>query len=127
LEFVSGEHPMKLDSLRKVALIAVLLPSAQSLPPANAQLALSRLPTDGKPHTVTLTWKASPSPASGYNVYRKSKSETDYRKINSSLVQGLKYIDTSVERGATYHYMVRAVDAEGHESVNSHEFTVVIP
>jgi len=127
LEFVSGEHPMKLGSLRKIAVIAVLLPSAQSLLAINAQPALSGLQTGAKPHTVTLTWKASPSHVPGYNVYRKSKSETDYRKINPSLVQGLKYIDSSVESGATYHYVVRAVDAEGHESANSQEFTVVIP
>jgi hypothetical protein len=118
---------MKLGLLRNVAILAILLPTAQSLPPAAAQPALMRLPTAGKPHTVTLTWKSSPSRVSGYNVYRKSKSETDYRKINSSLVPGLKYTDTSVESGATYRYMVRAVDTEGHESVNSQEFTVVIP
>ena len=118
---------MKLGSLRKIAVIAVLLPSAQSLLAIKAQPALSGLQTSAKPHTVTLTWKASPSHVPGYNVYRKSKSETDYRKINPSLVQGLKYIDSSVESGATYHYVVRAVDAEGHESANSQEFTVVIP
>ena len=118
---------MRRGFLRKVALIATLLSSAQSLLAAHAQPPLSGLPTDDKPHTVTLTWKASPSRVSGYNVYRKSKSETDYRKINSSLVPGLKYVDTSVERGATYHYVVRAVDTEGHESVDSHEFTVAIP
>jgi cellulose 1,4-beta-cellobiosidase len=118
---------MKLGFLGKIAVIAVLLPSAQSLLAVNAQPALSGLPTGAKPHTVTLTWKASPSHVPGYNVYRKSKSETDYRKINSSLVQGLKYVDTSVESGATYHYVVRAVDAEGHESANSQEFTVAIP
>jgi hypothetical protein len=127
LEFVSGEHPMKLGSLGKIAVIAVLLPSAQSLLAIKALPALSGLPTGAKPHTATLTWKASPSHVPGYNVYRKSKSETDYRKINPSLVQGLKYIDSSVESGATYHYVVRAVDAEGHESANSHEFTVAIP
>jgi fibronectin type 3 domain-containing protein len=118
---------MKFGSPRKVAMIAVLLSSTQSLLAINAQPAPSGLPTDSKPHTVTLTWKASLSHVSGYNVYRKSKSETDHRKINSSLVQGLKYVDNSVESGATYHYVVRAVDAEGHESVNSQEFTVVIP
>jgi fibronectin type 3 domain-containing protein len=111
---------MELGSLRKIAVIAVLLPIAQSL-------LATGLPTDGKAHTVTLTWKASPSQVPGYNVYRKSKSETDYRKINPTLVEGLKYIDSSVESGATYHYVVRAVDAKGHESANSQEFTVVIP
>ena len=119
---------MKLGQLRKIAAIAVLLPSAQSLLAIKAQTALSGLQTGAKPHTVTLTWKASPSHVPGYNVYRKSKSETDYRKINPSLVQGLKYyIDSPVESGATYHYVVRAVDAEGHERANSHEFTIVIP
>jgi len=73
---------MKLGSLRKIAVIAVLLPSAQSLLAIKAQPALSGLQTSAKPHTVTLTWKASPSHVPGYNVYRKSKSETDYRKIH---------------------------------------------
>lgn len=118
---------MRCDSLRKVAIIAVLLLRALSLPATNAHPALLRLPAAGKAHTVTLTWKPSPSHVRGYNVYRKSKSETDYRKMNSSLVEGLKYIDTTVESAATYHYIVRAVDADGHESVNSQEFTVVIP
>ena len=118
---------MKLGSLRKIPVIAVLLPSAQSLLAIKAQPALSGLQTSAKPHTVTFTWKASPPHVPGYNVYRKLKSETDYQKLNSSLVQGLKYIDNAVESGAAYHYAVRAVDAKGHESVNSHEFTVVIP
>src|SRR5260370_31464598 len=118
---------MRRGFLRKVALLAILLPSAQSLLAAHAQPALSGLPTDDKPHTVTLTWKASPSRVSGYNVYRKTKSETDYRKINSSLVPALKYIDTSVESRATYHYVVRTVDAQGYESAQSHEFPATTP
>ena len=68
---------MKLGSLRKIAVIAILLPSAQSLLAVKALPALSGLQTGAKPHTVTLTWKASPSQVPGYNVYRKSKSETD--------------------------------------------------
>jgi len=107
---------MRRGFLRKVALIATLLPAQHRCFAAHAQPALAGLPTDDKPHTVTLTWKASPSHVSGYNVYRKSKSETDYRKINSSSRPRAQYIDTSVERGATYHYVVRAVDAEGHEA-----------
>lgn len=118
---------MRLGLLPWVAVFTALLPGAQSLPATNAQPASLRLSSKGQPHSVTLTWKASPSHVPGYNVYRKSKSETNYRKINSSLVQSLKYIDHTVESGATYHYVVRAVDAEGHESVDSHEFTVVIP
>lgn len=84
-------------------------------------------PAQGRQHTVTLTWKASPSRVSGYNVYRKTASESNYRKINSSLVQGVSYKDNTVESGATYHYVIRAVDSEGRESVNSGEFTLAVP
>ena len=109
-----------------IVVSAMLLPAAPSLTATNAPPASSR-PTARKPHTVTLTWDASPSHVPGYNVYRKSKSERDYRKINSSPVQGLTYTDNTVESGVTYHYVVRAVDAQGRESVNSQAFTVVIP
>jgi fibronectin type 3 domain-containing protein len=118
---------MRSLSLCTLAVFAILLTNAQSLPATNAQPAPSPLSPAGKPHTVTLTWKASPTRVPGYNVYRKSSSETEYRKINSSLVGGLTYTDAAVESGATYHYMVRAVDADGRESVNSHEFTVAVP
>ena len=62
----------------------------------------------------------------GYSGYRKSKSERDYRKINSPPVQGLPYTHNTVESGVTYHYVVRA-DAQGRESVNSIEFTPAVP
>lgn len=111
----------------RVAVFIVLLLNLQSLRVANGQPVLVRMPASAKQHSVTLNWKASPSRVAGYNVYRKSASETDYRKINSSPVAALTYTDEKVESGATYHYVVRAVDAQGHESVNSQEFTVVIP
>jgi fibronectin type 3 domain-containing protein len=114
-------------SLRRTIVFIVLLASVQSSPTINAQRALLLFPSAAKQHTVTLTWKASPSQVSGYNIYRKSKSEKEYRKINSSPVDALTYLDTGVESGRTYHYVVRAVDPQGRESVNSHEFTVTIP
>lgn len=118
---------MKVGSLRRIAVFFVLASGAQSLPAATAQPSLLRLPVPAKPHTVTLTWEPSASHVSSYNVYRKGMHESDYRKITSSPVEGLTYTDKNVESGATYHYVVRAVDAQGHESVNSQEFTVVIP
>jgi fibronectin type 3 domain-containing protein len=111
----------------RLAALMVLLLNSQSVLLTKGQPALVRMLAQAKQHSVTLTWKASPSHISGYNVYRKSASETDYHKINSSPVTTLTYIDKKVESGATYHYMVRSVDAQGHESVNSQEFTVVIP
>src|SRR5579859_2756738 len=78
-------------------------------------------------HSATLTWKASTSKVAGYNVYRSTESGKNYQKINSSLVRGLTYRDNKVVSGVTYYYVTRAVDAQGHESVNSNETSVSIP
>lgn len=80
-----------------------------------------------KGHSVTLIWKGSKSPAKGYNVYRGTKSGGPYTRINPDLVQGLKFLDQDVKSGATYYYVIRAVDFDGLESANSSEITAVIP
>ena len=116
--------PKKLGT--SVAILIALLLPVQAGRISYAQPS-SRLPASPRQHTVTLTWKASVSPVVGYNIYRKTKPESDYVKINSSPVPGLTYTDKTVESGMTYHYMVRAVDNHGHESVNSGEFTVQVP
>jgi hypothetical protein len=51
----------------------------------------------------------------------------NYLKINSSLVRGLTYTDSTVVNGGTYYYVTRAVDDRGYESVNSNETSAVIP
>jgi hypothetical protein len=80
-----------------------------------------------KGHSVTLTWKASKSPAKGYNVYRGTKSGGPYQRINPDLVQELRYQDRDVKSGTTYYYVTRAVGANGLESVNSTEITAKVP
>jgi hypothetical protein len=90
----------------------------------------SAVPTflqSSKGHSVTLTWKASKSPAKGYNVYRGTKSGGPYLRINPDLVQGLSYQDQDVKSGVTYFYVIRAVDADGLESANSSEITAKVP
>ncbi len=78
------------------------------------------------PHSVLLSWNASTSTVSGYNVYRSTVSGTQYAKLNSALV-GLAYTDTSVLNGKTYFYVTTAVDANGVESVYSNEVSANIP
>ncbi len=78
-------------------------------------------------HTVALSWDASTSTVSGYNVYRSTASGTGYAKINSSLVPALAYTDTTVVSGTTYFYVTTAVDSSGNESVNSNEVSAPIP
>jgi fibronectin type 3 domain-containing protein len=79
-------------------------------------------------HSVDLTWTASTSTVSGYNVYRREQSQTSYTsKLNSSLVAGTTYTDSTVEAGKAYFYVARAVDSNGVESVNSNEAQAVVP
>jgi hypothetical protein len=78
-------------------------------------------------HSVTLTWKASHSPVSGYNVYRSTGPGGPYTRINSDLVPGLTYKDQDVESGATYYYVTKAVNAKGQESIGSNETSAKVP
>jgi hypothetical protein len=78
-------------------------------------------------HSVALTWNASTSTVSGYNVYRSTMSGTGYMMINSSLVSALAYTDTTVVNGTTYYYVTAALDSSGNQSTYSNEVTAVIP
>jgi len=78
-------------------------------------------------HSVTLSWTASTSTVTGYNVYRSTTSGSGYVKLNSALVIGLTYTDSNVLSGTTYYYVATAVDSSGNESGYSNEATAVIP
>jgi Abnormal spindle-like microcephaly-assoc'd, ASPM-SPD-2-Hydin/Protein of unknown function (DUF1573) len=78
-------------------------------------------------HSVNLTWTASTSTVSGYNVYRSTVSGSAYTKINSSLVTALNYTDSTVQNGTTYYYVTTAVDSSGTESVYSNLASAIIP
>jgi len=78
-------------------------------------------------HSAALTWNASTSTVSGYNVYRSTVSGGPYTKLNSSLLAVLSYTDTTVQSATTYYYVTTAVDSSGNESANSNEVTASIP
>jgi hypothetical protein len=78
-------------------------------------------------HSTGLSWGASTSAVAGYNVYRSTLSGSAYVKINSSLVGGVTYTDSSVSSGTTYYYVATSVDSTGTESVYSNEVSAVIP
>lgn len=82
----------------------------------------------GVSHSVTLNWTASTSSnVSGYNVYRGLTSGGPYTKVNSSLVGGVTYTDTTVQAGQTYYYVSTAVDSSNNESGYSNQAQGVIP
>lgn len=90
-------------------------------------IALSGTGVQATQHSVSLNWNASTSTVSGYNVYRSTTNGSGYVKVNSSLVAGLSYSDTSVQSGTTYYYVTTAIDSTGTESSYSNQVQAVIP
>jgi hypothetical protein len=78
-------------------------------------------------HSVALSWNASTSTVVGYNVYRGAQSGGPYAALNSAPDATTNYTDNSVLAGATYYYVVTAVDATGTESAYSNQTQAVVP
>jgi len=68
-------------------------------------------------NSVSMSWAASTSPnISGYNVYRGATAAGTFSKMNSTLISGTSYTDTTVQPGQTYYYVVTAVNSSNSES-----------
>jgi len=81
-------------------------------------------------YEVNVTWDAppnSPDPVAGYNVYRSSSGASSYVQLNSTVVTDTAFVDSSVQNGQTYDYIVESVDAAGIESTPSNAAVVPIP
>ena len=77
--------------------------------------------------SVALSWVASVSVVSGYNVYRGTSNGGPYVKINPSLISTLSYTDSTVASGNTYYYVCTSVDSADVESTYSNQVTASIP
>jgi hypothetical protein len=78
-------------------------------------------------HQANLSWSASTSTVSGYNVYRSSQATTGYTRINSALDTATVFVDSTVSSSKTYFYAVTSIDSTGVESSFSNVVQVVIP
>ena len=78
-------------------------------------------------HSVTISWAASSSTVSGYNVYRGTGSGGPYTKLNATPQTALTYTDGTVSSGVTYFYVVTDVASDGTESGFSNQATAVVP
>src|SRR5437016_28871 len=96
---------------------------------ASATLVVEALTGTGvAQHQVQLSWGASSSSGvTGYNVYRGSVSGGPYTKINSALVVGTTYSDSSVQAGKAYFYVTTALNGSGTESAYSNEVQATVP
>lgn len=72
---------------------------------------------------ITLNWNAS-SGATGYNVKRSNVSGGPYAVIQAN-VTTTTYTDSNLPQGATYYYVVSAVNSAG-ESGNSNQASAVV-
>ncbi len=79
---------------------------------------------------VDLSWEApvnSLDAVVGYNIYRSPGNSSTYQLLNSSVDPQTAYVDSTVESGLTYDYIVKSVDSSGVESIPSNEYTATLP
>jgi hypothetical protein len=78
--------------------------------------------------SVVLSWQgatdANGGAIAGYNVYRSATPGGPYTKVNTALITGTGFTDTSTQTG-TFYYVVRSVDSDGDESAPSSELVVL--
>jgi hypothetical protein len=92
-------------------------------PPRN----LVAVPAQG---AVRLAWESSPdADVAGYLVHRSTVSGRSYARLTQTPQPGTTFVDPGVRRGATYFYVVTAVDRSprANQSVPSAEARVTVP
>jgi hypothetical protein len=81
-------------------------------------------------YEVNLSWDAPSSsvdPVAGYNIYRSPDGSSTYQLLNSTIGNSTTYLDTTVQAGLTYDYIVESVDASSVDSTPSNMIVVTIP
>ena len=92
-----------------------------------ATVALAGTGAQAVVHSATLAWTASTSTVTGYNIYRSAVSGGSFTKLNSQLISGTQYADSTVVSGQTYFYVVTSEDSSGVESAFSNQASTIIP
>lgn len=128
--------PLTIDAGQSVSLNVVYSPTQSGTSSGNLTFAADSSNTPGTEalsgtgtaatYSVSLSWNASTSSVSGYNVYRGA-SAGNYSKINPSLDASTSYTDKTVVSGSTYYYAATAVNSNGQESGYSAPIKVTIP
>jgi hypothetical protein len=84
--------------------------------------------TPANAHSVSLSWVVSVTPnVVGYNLYRLLQPNGSYTQVNSALISGNTYTDSSVASGQSYYYVATSVDTNNVESAYSDPVQVTIP
>lgn len=84
--------------------------------------------TASSSHSVDLSWGASTSSnVAGYYIERATSSGGPYQVLNSSKDTGTSYVDSTVQAGKEYFYVIVAVNTSGQESNPSAQVSATIP
>jgi hypothetical protein len=84
--------------------------------------------TGSSSHSVDLSWSASTSSGvAGYYIERATNSGGPYQVLNSSKDTGTSYVDSTVQAGKEYFYVIVAVNTSGQESNPSAQVSATIP
>ena len=78
-------------------------------------------------HSVSLSWIDGDTSITGYNAYVASASGGPYLRLTSTPIAGTSYVDSSVQSGRTYYYVVTALDSTNQESTYSGEIAAIVP
>ncbi|MCC5831323.1 MAG: PKD domain-containing protein [Phycisphaeraceae bacterium] len=79
---------------------------------------------EGIEFSAALSWAASPSAdTSHYRVFRSIEAGGAYEPVSGALTQ-TTFVDSQVEPGETYHYVVAAFDQVGNRSAFSNEVVI---
>jgi hypothetical protein len=78
-------------------------------------------------HSVSLSWIDGDAGVTGYNTYVASVSGGPYLRLTSTSIAGTSYVDSSVQSGRTYYYVVTALDSTNQESTYSSEIAAIVP
>jgi hypothetical protein len=93
-------------------------------------VAIVSLTGTGLPHQAALSWEApatSTVTIAGYNIYRSTGAGPTPQLLNSSLVTQTAYVDSTIQTGVVYEYVITSVDSSGVESPPSNQVTASIP
>lgn len=79
-------------------------------------------------HSVDLSWSASTSSnVAGYYIERATTSGGPYEVLSSSKETATSYVDSTVQAGKEYFYVILAVNTSGQESNPSAQVSASIP